>query len=60
MTLYSYRCKDCGEQFDMRRKADDPAPCCPICGGQAVKQFVPVAVKFTGDGFYSTDNRKDE
>lgn len=37
---------------------DNTLKTCPKCSNIGLaKRFVPVGVKFTGSGFYSTDNR---
>ena len=37
---------------------DNTLAVCPECNKIGLaKRFVPVGVKFTGSGFYSTDNR---
>lgn len=59
MPVYTYRCKNCGVQFDQRQKfSDSPLIRCPECSKNTLqKVFQPVGVVFKGSGFYSTDHR---
>ena len=58
MPIYSYRCKDCGYEFDQRqRMSDDPLTVCPVCEGTVRRVVNSVGVVFKGSGFYVTDNR---
>jgi putative FmdB family regulatory protein len=58
MPIYSYRCKDCGYEFDQRqRMSDDPLTICPVCEGSIRRVVNSVGVVFKGSGFYVTDNR---
>ncbi|MFC1878451.1 FmdB family zinc ribbon protein [Chloroflexota bacterium] len=59
MPIYTYRCKNCGIQFDQRQKfSDNPLTRCPECSKKSLqKVFQPVGIVFKGSGFYSTDNR---
>lgn len=58
MPIYSYRCKDCGYEFDQRqRMSDDPLAVCPVCEGRVRRVVNSVGVVFKGSGFYVTDNR---
>jgi putative FmdB family regulatory protein len=59
MPIYTYRCENCGVQFDRRlRFSDDPLKVCPECDEEALRKvFLPVGIVFKGSGFYSTDNR---
>ncbi len=59
MPLYTYRCTNCGIQFDIRQKfADDPLTVCPECEEETLRKvYTPVGIVFKGSGFYSTDNR---
>ena len=59
MPVYTYRCGNCGVQFDRHQKfADSPLVKCPECGKKALKKVIaPVGVVFRGSGFYATDNR---
>jgi putative FmdB family regulatory protein len=59
MPLYSYRCDNCGVQFEQRQHfTDAPLVQCPECGEDALRKlYQPVGVVFKGSGFYSTDHR---
>jgi putative FmdB family regulatory protein len=59
MPVYSYRCENCGVQFDRHQKfSDKPLSKCPECGEKALRKlFQPVGIVFKGSGFYVTDNR---
>jgi putative FmdB family regulatory protein len=59
MPIYTYRCKNCGVQFDEQRKfSDPPLTRCPECSKKTlIKVFQPVGIVFKGSGFYATDHR---
>jgi len=59
MPIYTFRCENCGVQFDRRlRFSDDPLKVCPECDEAALRKvYLPVGIVFKGSGFYSTDNR---
>lgn len=58
MPIYSYRCNDCGHEFDQRqRMSEDALTVCPVCGGNIRRVVTSVGVVFKGSGFYVTDNR---
>ena len=59
MPTYTYRCENCGHQFDIfQHFTDDTLTECPECGKQTLhKVYSPVGIVFKGSGFYSTDNR---
>ena len=59
MPIYTYRCENCGIQFDRRQKFEDiPLTVCPDCEEESLRKvFQPVGILFKGSGFYSTDNR---
>ena len=59
MPIYTYRCKNCGVQFDQQQKfSDPPLTRCPECSKKTLqKVFQPVGIVFKGSGFYATDNR---
>lgn len=58
MPTYSYRCRECGDAFDVQQSFTDPSlTVCPACGGELRKVFSPVGVSFTGSGFYRNDSR---
>ncbi len=59
MPVYTYRCDNCGVQFDHRQSFSDPIlEVCPECSEKAIhKVYTPVGIVFKGSGFYATDNR---
>ena len=59
MPIYTYRCKNCGIQFEATQKfTDSPLTQCPECGKKTLqKVYTPVGIVFKGSGFYATDNR---
>ena len=59
MPVYTYRCENCGVQFDRYQKfTDQPLTWCPECNKKSLhKVSQPVGIVFKGSGFYSTDHR---
>ena len=59
MPIYTYRCRNCGIQFDEQQKFSDPSLTrCPECSKKTLqKVFQPVGIVFKGSGFYATDHR---
>jgi putative FmdB family regulatory protein len=59
MPIYTYRCENCGVQFDRRQSFnDEPLKLCPECHKEALRKvYLPVGIVFKGSGFYATDNR---
>ena len=59
MPVYTYRCQNCGVQFDESQKfVDPPLVKCPECGKKTLRKvFQPVGIVFKGSGFYATDHR---
>ena len=59
MPVYTYRCHNCGVQFDRRQAFNDkPLTRCPECGKEALRKvYLPVGIVFKGSGFYATDHR---
>ncbi|RLP77487.1 FmdB family transcriptional regulator [Mycetocola tolaasinivorans] len=58
MPLYSYKCTECGNAFDITQSLSDATLNeCPACGGKLRKLFGTVGVSFNGSGFYSTDSK---
>jgi putative FmdB family regulatory protein len=58
MPVYTYRCTNCGVQFDKQLSFTDLQPTrCPECGKKTLmKIFQPVGIVFKGSGFYATDH----
>ena len=59
MPIYTYRCENCGVQFDRQQHFDDPfLKRCPECNKDKLRKvFLPVGIVFKGSGFYATDHR---
>lgn len=59
MPIYTYRCENCGVQFERQQKFDDPPlSWCPECNKKALRKvYLPVGIVFKGKGFYATDHR---
>jgi putative FmdB family regulatory protein len=59
MPIYSYRCENCGVQFERQQKfTDPPLAICPECGEKRLRKvYTPVGIVFKGSGFYATDHR---
>jgi putative FmdB family regulatory protein len=59
MPIYTYRCENCGVQFDHTQKfTDEPLKRCPECNKRTLRKvYTPVGVVFKGSGFYATDHR---
>jgi putative FmdB family regulatory protein len=59
MPIYTYRCDNCGVQFDRQQHfSDPPLTRCPECSKKALRKvYLPVGIVFKGSGFYATDHR---
>lgn len=59
MPIYTYRCENCGVQFEREQSySDAPLQICPECRKKSLKKVIsPVGVIFKGSGFYSTDHK---
>lgn len=59
MPIYTYRCENCGVQFEhQQRFSDAPLKRCPECEQDALRKvYLPVGIVFKGSGFYATDHR---
>ncbi|GAB4531348.1 MAG: zinc ribbon domain-containing protein [Anaerolineales bacterium] len=59
MPVYTYRCENCGIQFERQQKfSDTPLQWCPECNQKALRKvYTPVGIVFKGSGFYATDHR---
>jgi putative FmdB family regulatory protein len=59
MPIYTYRCENCGVQFERRQSfSDAPLKQCPECSKNALRKvYLPVGIVFKGSGFYATDHR---
>lgn len=59
MPIYTYRCENCGVQFERQQKfSDQPLTRCPECSKKTLRKvYQPVGIVFKGSGFYATDHR---
>ena len=59
MPIYTYRCDNCGVQFDRQKNFDDKQITrCPECNKDELRKvYLPVGIVFKGSGFYATDHR---
>ncbi len=59
MPIYTYRCDNCGVQFERQQRfSDQPLTRCPECSKKALRKvYTPVGIVFKGSGFYATDHR---
>jgi putative FmdB family regulatory protein len=58
MPTYTYRCAQCGVQFDVHQSfSDAPLKVCEKCGGDLKKIINSVGIVFKGSGFYHNDSR---
>jgi len=57
--IYRYRCENCGEEIEKIQSINsEPLKECEICGGKLKKMIGMVGIKFSGKGYYVTDNKK--
>ncbi|MGE5464138.1 MAG: FmdB family zinc ribbon protein [Syntrophothermus sp.] len=59
MPVYTYRCENCGVQFEKHQSFnDEPLKTCPECRKKSLKKVItPTRIIFKGSGFYATDHR---
>lgn len=59
MPVYTYRCENCGVQFERQQSfSEAPLTRCPECGKKSLRKvYTPVGIVFKGSGFYATDHR---
>jgi putative FmdB family regulatory protein len=59
MPVYTYRCENCGVQFEKHQSfTDEPLKTCPECRKKTLKKVItPTKIIFKGSGFYATDHR---
>lgn len=60
MAIYEYNCPKCNDNFIKQRSiaSEDPGYNCEVCETPLTRVYSNVGAVFTGNGFYSTDNRK--
>lgn len=59
MPVYTYRCDNCGVQFERHQTfTDTPLKTCPECRKKTLRKVItPTKIIFKGSGFYATDNK---
>jgi putative FmdB family regulatory protein len=59
MPIYTYRCENCGVQFERQQSfSDHPLTRCPECNkNQLRKVITPAGIIFKGSGWYATDHK---
>jgi putative FmdB family regulatory protein len=59
MPIYTYRCENCGVQFERQQSFNDaPLKTCPECRKKALKKVItPTRIIFKGSGFYANDHK---
>lgn len=59
MPVYTYRCENCGVQFERQQSFNDtPLKTCPECRKKSLKKVItPTRIIFKGSGFYATDHK---
>jgi len=56
MPLYEYKCRSCGETFEVIQKfSDTPLKVHEKCGGPVDRLVSPSALRFKGSGWYVND-----
>jgi len=57
MPTYEYKCKQCGNLFELfQSMSAEPVKVCPKCGGEVVRLIgAGAGAIFKGKGFYQTD-----
>ena len=60
MPKYSYRCSECGNEFETTQSInDEPLKECPKCKKALIKLIGKnIGVTFKGTGFYVNDSKK--
>ena len=61
MPLYTYRCKECEHEFEIRQSfSEDALTDCPNCEQSALRKVInQVGVVFKGKGFYVNDSKSN-
>ncbi len=56
MPTYGYRCRSCGNEFEVLQKiSDPPLNACPKCAGKLDKMVYAAGIIYKGSGYYNTD-----
>jgi len=56
MPIYEYKCRKCGEEFEVFQGIADPAvKCCKFCKGSVQKLMSLSSFHLKGSGWYATD-----
>ncbi len=56
MPTYGYRCRSCGNEFEILQKISDaPLVSCPKCAGKLDKMVYAAGIIYRGSGYYNTD-----
>ena len=56
MPIYEYKCKKCGDDFEVMQKvSDELLKTCEKCGGELEKQWSLSGFQLKGGGWYKTD-----
>ena len=56
MPTYGYRCRSCGNEFEVLQKiSDPPLKTCPKCAGALDKMVYAAGIIYKGSGYYNTD-----
>ena len=56
MPIYEYKCRKCGEKFEVFQKiTDDEVKSCRVCDGHVEKLISLSAFHLKGSGWYVTD-----
>ena len=58
MPIYEYECESCSHRFEeIQSIFDDPVEVCKLCNEPVKRVLSPVAVRFSGSGWWQTDYR---
>ena len=59
MPIYTYRCENCGVQFERQQSyTDEPLKRCPECNKNKLRKVItPSGIVFKGSGWYVTDSK---
>jgi putative FmdB family regulatory protein len=59
MPIYEYKCLQCGQKFEVRRRiTEEPLKVHADCGGEVEQLISAPALHFKGTGWYVTDYAK--